>query len=178
MGWNKTLIRALEKADGGMSEVKSQSEMHSSSLLSQSKTLPQNTKSWRIWLNEEYLLTFLKCNEFDSNTVEEKKSKQKHEKFYGVTFSGETEVAGKTKGVWTLLLFFVFGDRVSVSHILGWLWTHSVLKDDLEFWFSDLYLLGAGTMCRWNSGLSTCLGKHATNWATIPALLFLNINFM
>lgn len=46
--------------------------MHSSSLLSRSKTLPQNTKSWGIWLNEEYLLTFLKCSKFDSNTVEEK----------------------------------------------------------------------------------------------------------
>lgn len=103
-----------------MSEVKGQSEMHSSSLLSRSKTLPQNTKSWGIWLNEEYLLTFLKCNEFDSNTVEaKKKSKQKHETFYGVIFSGETEVTGKRKGVWTLLLFFVFGDRASVSHILG-----------------------------------------------------------
>lgn len=57
-----------------MSEVKGQSEMNSSSLLSRSKTLPQNTKSWGIWLNEEYLLTFLKCNEFDSNTVEAKKN--------------------------------------------------------------------------------------------------------
>lgn len=62
---------------------------------------------------KEYLLTFPKSNEFNSNTVEEKKSMQKHEKFYGVASFGETEVIGKTKRIWSLLLLFLFGDRVS-----------------------------------------------------------------
>lgn len=98
MGWNKTLIRALEKADGGMSEVKGQSEMHSSSLLSRSKTLPQNTKSWRIWLNEEYLLTFLKCNEFDSNTVEEKNLSRNMRNFMVWPSLGKQKWLEKQKG--------------------------------------------------------------------------------
>lgn len=76
--------------------------MHSSSLLSRSKTLPQNTKSWGIWLNEEYLLTFLKCSKFDSNTV---------------AFSGETNMVGKAKGIWTLLLLFlIWRQGISITY--------------------------------------------------------------